>query len=79
MTKRLVTTIALASALATAASASTALAVPPSDTPNNRPGVCNMLHVGGSAVGFAGMNNSAHGNGYVIMLYDLIIPAGCLG
>jgi hypothetical protein len=37
-----------------------------------------MLNVGGSAVGFAGMDNSSHGNGFDIMVFDLVIPSGCL-
>jgi hypothetical protein len=78
MSKRLITTISLVFALAAAAGASTASANPPSDRAQNGQGVsgvCNMLHVGNSAVGFAGMDNSSHGNGYDIMVYDLIIPA----
>ena len=78
MGKKLTTTISLAFALATAGSASIALADPPPDRAANGQGVsgvCNMLNVGGSAVGFAGMNNSANGQGYDIMVFDLIVPA----
>jgi hypothetical protein len=78
MSKKLITTISIVFALATAGSTSTALADPPPDRAENgqgAQGVCNMLHVGGSAVGFDGMNNSAHGNGYDNMANDLIIPA----
>jgi hypothetical protein len=77
MSKKLITTISLAFALATAAGTSTALADPPPDRAQNGQGVlgvCNMLNVDGSAVGFAGMNQSAHGNGYDIMADDLIYP-----
>jgi hypothetical protein len=78
MGKKPITTISLAFALATAGGASMALADPPTDRAANGQGVsgvCNMLNVGGSAVGFAGMNNSAHGRGYDIMVFDLIVPA----
>ena len=79
MSKKLIATISLVFALATAASgASTALADPPPDRAQNGQGVtgvCNMLHVFGSAVGIEGMDNSAHGNGYDNMAFDLIIPA----
>jgi len=78
MSKKLITTTSLVFALATAGSASTALADPPPDRAENgqgASGVCNMLHVDGSAVGFDGMNNSAHGRGYDNMASDLIIPA----
>jgi hypothetical protein len=78
MGKKLITTISLVFALATAGAASTALADPPPDRAANGQGVsgvCNMLNVGSSAVGFAGMNNSAHGQGYDIMVFDLILPA----
>jgi hypothetical protein len=77
MSKKLITTISLVFALAVAG-ASTALADPPADRAANGQGVagvCNMLNVGGSAVEFAGMDNSAHGQGYDIMKFDLIIPA----
>ena len=79
MSKKLITTIALIFALG-AAGASTASAVPPTTRAQNAQGVgaqgvCNMLHVANSAVGFAGMNNSDHGSGYDIMVYDLVIPA----
>jgi hypothetical protein len=78
MSKKLITMISLVFALATAGGASRALADPPSDRADNGQGVsgvCNMLNVGGSAVEFAGMDNSAHGRGYDIMVFDLIIPA----
>lgn len=82
MSKRLITrlgtAISLAFALATAAGTAGALAAPPPDRAQNgqgASGVCNMLHVGGSAVGFAGMNQSSHGNGYDIMVEDLIVPS----
>ena len=79
MSKKLITTISLVFALATAAGgASTALADPPPDRAANGhgvSGVCNMLNVDGSAVGFEGMDNSSHGRGYDIMVDDLIIPA----
>jgi hypothetical protein len=79
MSKNLITTISLVFAVATAAGgASTALAAPPPDRADNGQGVsgvCNMLNVGGSAVGFDGMDNSLHGRGYDIMVNDLIIPA----
>jgi hypothetical protein len=82
MSKKLITAMSLAFALATAAGTSTALADPPPNRADNSPGVsgvCNMLNVGGSAVGFAGMDNSSHGNGFDIMVFDLVIPSGCLG
>jgi hypothetical protein len=79
MSKKLITTTSLVFALATAGGgASTALADPPPDRAENgqgTQGVCNMLHVFGSAVGIAGMDNSAHGNGFDNMANDLIIPA----
>jgi hypothetical protein len=79
MSKKLITTISLVFALATAAGgASQALAAPPPDRADNgqgASGVCNMLNVGGSAVGFEGMDNSLHGRGFDIMVNDLIIPA----
>jgi hypothetical protein len=78
MSKKLITTISLVFAMATAAGASTALADPPPNRADNSPGVsgvCHMLNVGGSAVGFAGMDNSAHGRGFDIMVFDLVIPA----
>lgn len=79
MSKKLITTISLAFALATAAvGASTVLADPPPDRADNgqgASGVCNMLNVSGSAVGFEGMDNSLHGRGYDIMVNDLVIPA----
>jgi hypothetical protein len=78
MSKKLITTIVLVFALATAVGASTALADPlPNRAENGQgaSGVCNMLNVGGSAVGFTGMNNSSHGNGYDNMANDLIFPA----
>jgi hypothetical protein len=82
MSKKLTTTISLVFALATAGGASTALADPPPDRAANGQGVsgvCNMLNVGGSAVGFAGMDNSLNGRGFDIMVFDLVIPSGCLG
>ena len=79
MSKKLITTISFVFALATAAGgASTALADTPPDRAANGQGVsgvCNMLNVDGSAVGFEGMDNSSHGRGYDIMVNDLIIPA----
>ena len=78
MSKKLITTMSLVFALAGAAGASTALADPPPDRAGNgqgASGVCNMLHVGNSSVGFAGMDNSSHGNGFDIMVFDLIVPA----
>jgi hypothetical protein len=78
MSKKLITTISLVFALATACGASTALADPLPDRAANGQGVagvCNMLNVGGSAVEFAGMDNSSHGQGYDVMVFDLIIPA----
>ena len=77
MSRKLITTISLVFALA-GAGTSTALANPPADRAHDSPGVsgvCNMLHVGNSAVWFAGMDSSAHGNGFDIMVFDLIIPA----
>jgi hypothetical protein len=79
MSKKLIATISLVFALATAAGgASTALADPPPDRAENGQGVtgvCNMLNVFRSAVGITGMDNSAHGNGYDNMANDLVIPA----
>ncbi len=76
MSKKLITTISLVFALAVGAAAPTALAEPPNGWPTN-PGVCNMLHVANSAVGFAGMDNSSHGQGFDNMV-DHVIAAGCL-
>jgi hypothetical protein len=81
VSKKLITTISLVFALAAAGGASTALADPPPNRADNTPGVsgvCNMLNVGGSTVGFEGMDNSSHGRGFDIMVFDLVIPAGCL-
>jgi hypothetical protein len=76
MSKKLITTISLVVALATVGVASTASAAP-NNTPPNSPGVCNMFHVGDSTVGFAGMDNSSHGQGYDEMV-DLVVASGCL-
>ena len=77
MNKKLITTTSLVFALATGAAASAAQAAP-NNTPPDSPGVCNMFHVGDSAVGFGGMNNSSHGFGYDNML-ELVTASGCLG
>jgi hypothetical protein len=75
MSKRLITTTSLVLMLAAAAgfSAASAAATPSS------PGACNMLHVTNSAVGFAGMLNSGHGQGLENMI-DFVFAseaAGC--
>jgi hypothetical protein len=78
MSKRLITTISLVVALATVGVASTASAAP-NNTPPNSPGVCNMFHVGDSTVGFTGMNNSSHGQGYGYdEMFNLVVASGCL-
>jgi hypothetical protein len=74
--KKLIATISLALLFAVAIvafSATPAAAAPAS------PGACNMLHVADSAVGFAGMLNSSHGQGLDNMV-DLVLTseaAGC--
>src|SRR5438093_13328709 len=78
MSKKLITTISLVFALAVAGGASTALADPPADRAANGQGVsgvCNMLNVGGSAVGVAGVDKSSHGQGCDIMVVDPIVTA----
>jgi hypothetical protein len=62
MIKKLITTTALV--VTFAANAAAAGAAPPANVPPAfSPGACNMLHVGSSAVGLAGMLNSASGTG----------------
>jgi hypothetical protein len=76
--RKLITTISLVVALATVGVASTASAAP-NNTPPKSPGVCNMFHVGDSTVGFAGMDNSSHGQGYGYdEMFDLVVASGCL-
>jgi hypothetical protein len=78
MIKKQMATISVVFALATTAAAPTALAEPSNTWPDS-PGVCNMFHVGNSAVGFAGMNNSAHGQGFGYdNMVELVTESGCL-
>jgi hypothetical protein len=75
MSKKLITTTSLVLMLAGAAGFS---AAPATATPSS-PGACNMLHVSNSAVGFAGMLNSGHGQGLENMI-ELVLAseaAGC--
>lgn len=74
MSMKLLGIIWLVFIVATAAFAVSA--VPGSAAPDS-PGVCNMFHVGDSAVGFAGMNSSSHGEGYDNMV-DLVVASGCV-
>jgi hypothetical protein len=74
--KKLIATISIALLCAVpigAFSATPAAAAPAS------PGACNMVHVADSALGFAGMLNSSHGQGLENMV-DLVLTseaAGC--
>jgi hypothetical protein len=77
MRNKLVTTISLAVALATATSAAAFPGNPPPDRiPPASPGACNMLHA--NEQGFDGMFNDRH-------VFDIMIPfiiasldAGCV-
>jgi hypothetical protein len=76
MGKKLIATIVMVFVVAAAALA--AFAVPAAAAPAS-PGACNMLHVGNSTVGFAGMLNSGHGQGLDKMM-ELVLAseeAGC--
>jgi hypothetical protein len=73
MTRKLITTISLISALSIAGVASTAIAA--NNTTPTSPGACNMLHT--NEQGLIGMMNDRH-------VYDIMIPlvlasldAGC--
>jgi hypothetical protein len=78
MIKKQIATISVAFALATTAAAPTALAEPSNMSPNS-PGACNMFHVGNSTVEFAGMDNSAHGQGFGYdNMVELVTASGCL-
>jgi hypothetical protein len=73
MTRKLITTISLISALSMAGVASTAIAA--NNTTPTSPGACNMLHT--NEQGLIGMMNDKH-------VYDIMIPlvlasldAGC--
>ncbi|HEV8654409.1 MAG TPA: hypothetical protein VGR85_02730 [Candidatus Limnocylindria bacterium] len=73
MTRKLITTISLISALSMAGVASTAIAA--NNTTPTSPGACNMLHTNDQ--GLIGMMNDRH-------VYDIMIPlvlasldAGC--
>jgi hypothetical protein len=76
MSKKLIARVALASSFTAAAVAfpATSAATAPAS-----PGACNMLNVGNSAVGFAGMLNSSHGQGLenMIELINASEAAGC--
>lgn len=76
MARKLITTVSLLVALAAVALAVSA--APASATPSS-PGACNMLHVGNSAVGFAGMLNSGNGQGLDNMVALVLASeaAGC--
>jgi hypothetical protein len=78
MIKKQIATISVVFALATTAAAPTALAEPSNRSPDS-PGACNMFHVGNSTVGFAGMDNSAHGQGFGYdNMVELVTASGCL-
>jgi hypothetical protein len=74
MSKKLITTISLVLALATAAAAPTALAEPNNATPAS-PGACNMLHT--SDTGLNGMMNDKHVFDIMIPLVEASFGAGC--
>jgi hypothetical protein len=71
MGKKLIATISLVLTFALAAVAFSAM---PAAAAPSSPGACNMLHVGNSAIGFAGMLNSSHGQGLDNMV-DLVVAS----
>jgi len=78
MIKKQIAAISVVFVLATTAAAPTALAEPNNVSPD-RPGACNMFQVGNSTVGFAGMDNSAHGQGFGYdNMVELVTASGCL-
>ena len=74
MNKKLITTLSLGFALATAAGPSTVLAQPNSNSPDS-PGACNMLHT--SDTGLNGMMNDRHVFDIMIPLVEASFAAGC--
>jgi hypothetical protein len=73
MSKKLITTMSLGFALATAGGASTALAA--NNTTPASPGACNMLHT--SDRGLSGMMNDKHVFDIMIPLVEASFGAGC--
>ncbi len=74
MSRKRIATISL---IATLSATSVAFAAAPAAAAPDSPGACNMFHVAGSAVGLAGMLNSANGEGLDKMV-ALLEASGCL-
>jgi hypothetical protein len=73
MTRKLITTISLISALSTSGFASTAIAA--NNTTPASPGACNMLHT--NEHGLIGMMNDRHVDDIMIPLVLASLEAGC--